>query len=116
LIGPSASPNRPNRNVVLLLDRSAKQNLICSRVITELFGEALPPAPPDGNEQLVVRAFKNQYTTSGAISISWALRDTPEDAHVLECLIVQDDEAPFDVIAGRTYIDNNEELRAVSRS
>jgi hypothetical protein len=109
LIGSESSHDQPNHNVVLQLDTSAKRNLICSRVVTGLLLEALP-ATHDGG-RTTTRVFGTRFESSGVMNISWSLQTTPEESYTLECHVVQDDKAPFDLIAGKAYIESHAELQ-----
>jgi hypothetical protein len=91
--------------VVLLVDVSSNACLISSRVLKERLGVDSWKA---GSEH-VFQALGVSLTTCGTITISWRFTNS-SIRHTMECYIVDNDGASFDIIASRAYLNSNADL------
>jgi hypothetical protein len=105
---PEAEGNVPWQYITLLLDISAEENLISSSTLREELGLGVPSREEGGKK--VVRALGVRFQVAGVVTIAWALKTEPEKKYTMDCYVVNDDDAPFDIIASKAYLDSNQRL------
>jgi len=92
--------------VVLLADTGANACLISSRVANKY----LALSHKWGTDPVKqIRALGVSIETAGKITIMWRSKASGK-VHLMDCDVVNNEHAPFDVLAGNDYIQNNAEL------
>jgi hypothetical protein len=103
-----------NKHITILFDIYAEENLISSRVLKELLGLNVPPRQKEGKAK--VRALGVRFTVAGVVQILWSLHTAPQQIYKMNCYVVDDDETPFDAIAGKAYLEGHQDLEQYVRS
>jgi hypothetical protein len=90
------------RHVVLLMDISAENNMIASRVIKEHPQQSSYINDEYGISSL--RALGTTFAVEGLVRIQWSSEPLPRQIHTMDCYIVDDDYAPFDIISNKEFV------------
>jgi hypothetical protein len=108
-----AESSTPQKHFELLLDRTAEENLITSRVLKELSGLSTTHRTKEGESRF--RALGVHFQVAGVVRVAWSFRTVPDQSYNMDCYVVEDDEAEFDIIAGQAYLEDNPQLQELVR-
>jgi hypothetical protein len=97
-------PDAPWRFAIMLFDLFTSDNFISSRVVRNLLNEEVPTRNKEGRAQS--RVWGKDYSLAGMVWIEWHVEEVPK-TYKMACHVVLDENAPFDVVAGKSYIEHH---------
>lgn len=95
-------PNTSFKHAVIQLDGHAVGNFVSARAARGILGYDIVQHDERDRKQQA-KILGHQYIVTGNIVLEWRL-DKSSEKHKIVCCVVEDNAAPFDIVAGSQYI------------